>query len=233
MEKLIIEEVRVTNPAKEVADEIVTDSSTQFLSKEEVTKTIVTTNHGFVGDVKQAYNGKKFEDIAIYVYPAHHYSFWQEDLQTELVPKGIMGENLIVQHLDEFSVFIGDIYKCGDALLQVSQPHLSHWGVSVRMKVDDFAVKMENTGRVGWYFRVLEVGEIKSGDELVLIDRPYPEWSVAVSHEIMHFHQGNLSSTYDLLDNKLLGSYWREILEKRLRGQDVLENDRLIMPMRE
>lgn len=230
MEKLMIEEVRLTNVAREVGLNVVMDETTKFLSKEKSDRALVATENGFHGDVTQSYNGKNKKNLALYTYPSQHYNFWQEDYETSDIPKGIMGENLIVQHADEFNVFIGDVYQCGEATLEVSQPHLVHWGVAVRMKEPDFAIRMQNLGRTGWYFRVIEAGEIKAGDELVLLERPHPEWSIAACHEVLHFDRENLNRSLELSKCSALGSYWKQILKGRLRGQEILESDRLLFP---
>lgn len=230
MEKLMIEEVRITNLMQEVDLDIVMDDTTKFLSKEKFNRALVATENGFHGDVKQPYNGKNYKNLGLYAYASHHYNFWQEDYETEDVPKGVMGENLIVQYADEFTVFIGDVYQCGEAKLEVSQPHLAHWGVAVRMKEEDFAIRMQNIGRTGWYFRVVESGEIKAGDELVLLERPHPEWSIAACHEILHFDRDNLNRILELSKCEALGSYWKQILKARLRGQEIIESDRLLFP---
>lgn len=230
MEKLIVEDVRVTNLIRDVELKIVMDETTKFLSKESSNKGIVATENGFHSDVKQPYNGKHNKDIALYAYSSHHYSFWQEDYETEDVPKGVAGENLIIQYADEFNVFIGDVYECGEARLEVSQPHIPHWGVAIRMKEDDFAMRMQNLGRVGWYFRVLEPGLIVPGDELTLVKRPNPDWSIAACHEVLHFNEENLNRVFELSKCAELGSYWKEILKARLRGRNIMETDRLFVP---
>lgn len=230
MEKLIVEEVRLTNLTREIELSIVLDDTTKFLSKESSNRGIVATENGFHKDVKQPYNGEYLKEIALYAYSSNHYSFWQEDYETEDVPKGIAGENLVIQHADEFTVFIGDVYECGEAILEVSQPHLPHWGAAVRMKEDDFAIRMQNLGRTGWYFRVIEPGLIESDDELVLLERPYPDWSIAACHEALHFNHDNLNSAFELSKCSKLGTYWQEVLKAKLRGREIMESDRLFVP---
>jgi len=230
MEKLMVEEIRLTNIHREVERDIVMDPTTKFFNKQKSDRPLVATENGFHSDVKQSYNGNNYKDIALYAYSSQHYDFWQEDYQTEDIPKGIIGENLIVQYADEFTVFIGDVYQCGEAKLEVSQPHLPHWGVSVRMKTADFAMRMHNLGRTGWYFRVIEPGEINAGDELVLLKRPYPDWSIAACHEVLHFDYENLNRLFELSKCNALGSYWKEILKGKLRGKEIIEQDRLLFP---
>lgn len=230
MQKYSIQEIRATRPGKVIADEIILDSSAQFLNKDVIEEALVVKSTGIDGDNLQPYNGPYKEEIALYAYSAQHYSFWQEYLETEAVPLGIIGENMLVRYMDEYSVCIGDIYEVGGAILQVSQPHLAHWGVSVRMKRDDFAKQMQETGRIGWYFRVLQAGQVQSEDEFILIERPHPEWTIAAAHELLHFNFEKLSRIYELATCSELGLYWRDILQGHLRGKWILERDRLIVP---
>src|SRR5699024_7081012 len=109
MEKLIIEEIRLTNVHREVERDIVMDPTTKFFNKEKTEPPLIATEKRFYSDVKQSNNGNNYKDIALNAYSTQHYDFWQEDYQNEDIPKGIIGENLIVQYADEFTVFIGDV----------------------------------------------------------------------------------------------------------------------------
>ncbi|MDY0410548.1 MOSC domain-containing protein [Virgibacillus soli] len=179
-----------------------------------------------VGDKKNHGGPEK----ALFAYPLGHYAFWKQDLQNETIDAGAMGENLSVLEMDEFSVCIGDTYKFGDSIIQVSQPRRPCWRPARRHRVVDFALRIQNTGRTGWYFRVLQEGHIISGIDIELVERPYPEWSIAACNEVMYLDKDNLSRALDLASCELLAENWRVSLKKRLRGQESSFEKRVFGP---
>lgn len=113
---------------------------------------------------------------ALHHYPAEHYArlsaHWPE-LEGRLAP-GVLGENLSTRGMNEHSVCIGDVYRLGDCLIQVSQPRQPCWKISHRLDVSRASVFVADEGITGWYYRVLEGGELQAGDELMLLERPNP-----------------------------------------------------------
>lgn len=170
------------------------------------------------------------EDKALYTYPIKHYAFWENILNVQRIDYGSMGENLSVLEMDEYTVCIGDTYQFGDAIIQVSQPHLPHWEISHRFKTPNLALMMQDYGHTGWYFRVLKEGNVLSRIDLELIDRPFPLWTIAACNEIMHLETTDFRSLDDLASCNGLSVNWRKILQARLRGQTFRADNRLFGP---
>lgn len=156
---------------------------------------------------------------ALFAYPLHHYPYWENDLEVE-IGAGAMGENLVITEVDEFTTFIGDTYEFGDAIIQVSQPRQPCWKPARRFKVLDFALRIQNSGLTGWYYRVLQEGNVEAGVELKLIERPYPNWSIAACNEVMHVRKTDLAAAYELASCPLLAENWKRTLQRRLRGKE-------------
>lgn len=169
-------------------------------------------------------------DQAAYVYPIKHYTYWKEQLKSDSLELGVIGENFSVLEMDEFSVCIGDIFRFGDAVIQVSEPRLPCWRISQRLQVPDLALHMQNSGRTGWHVRVLQEGHVLSRIDIELIDRPYPEWTIAACNEVMHFDKHNLRLADELRSIDVLSTQWRKILQQRLRGIEPSEQKRLFGP---
>lgn len=169
-------------------------------------------------------------DKAVFAYAIKHYAYWENELSIEKIAMGSMGENLSVLEMDEYTVCIGDIYKFGDALIQVSQPHQPSWEAGRRFKVLDLPLYMQNSGRTGWYFRVLEEGDVLSRIDMELIKRPHPQWSIAACNEVMHTHKNDLRLTNELAACESLSANWRQLLSWRLRGQERSAKKRLYGP---
>lgn len=108
-------------------------------------------------------------DKAVYVYPAQHYAHWAGELGRELSPLGYFGENLTVEGVDEAEVRIGDVVRAGEALLEVSHPRVPCAKLAMRMRDHAFGKPFLASGRVGYYLRVLEEGEVGAGDALELV----------------------------------------------------------------
>ncbi|GAA0440861.1 MOSC domain-containing protein [Virgibacillus salarius] len=186
--------------------------------KEPIDQKIWLGKTGLAGDEVADKKNHGGPEKAVFAYPIKHYQFWQEDLQINTIEAGAMGENFSVLEMDEFSVFIGDTYKVGDVILQVSQPRQPCWKPARRFQVKDFALRIQHSGRTGWYFRVLQEGFIQAGSDMELIERPYPQWSIAACNEIMHVYKEDLRAADDLAQCDLLAENWKKTLYKRLRG---------------
>ena len=104
------------------------------------------------------------EDKAVYAYPAEHYPLWQAELDLAELPYGGFGENLTVSGLLEFEVCIGDVYQAGEVQLQVTQPRGPCWKLARRWGIPDLAVRFTQTGRTGFYLRVLQEGLLAAGN---------------------------------------------------------------------
>ena len=90
----------------------------------------------------------------------------------------LLGENFVVSGLHEDNVCVGDRYKIGTTLLEVSQPRKPCERLSHNTKNENTREVIRQSGWTGWYVRVIEEGEIHQGDELILQHRPYPEWTI-------------------------------------------------------
>ncbi len=169
---------------------------------------------------------------ALFAYPSAHYEYWQKTLDTSEIDIGGMGENLVVTGINEYTSFIGDIYRLGEAIIEVSQPRQPCWKPARRYQVMDLALQIQQTGFTGWYYRVLEEGYVDVG-EMELLERPHPEWSIQASNEVMHVDKKNLRRAHDLASCPALAVNWRNRLQKRLRGQESSIHSRVYGPNKE
>ncbi|HVD00161.1 MAG TPA: MOSC domain-containing protein [Candidatus Dormibacteraeota bacterium] len=117
-------------------------------------------------------------DMAVLAYSAEHYPLWREELGIAQIGPGGFAENFTISGQDELTVSIGDVYRVGGALVQVSQPRGPCYKISYRWKRPDLLGRCESNGRHGWYLRVLEEGPVEAGDAVDLLERPNPGWTV-------------------------------------------------------
>ena len=101
---------------------------------------------------------------AVYVYPSEHYPVWQEEFPDLLLPYGMFGENFTTEGLDEESVHIGDQFRIGEAVVEVTQPRMPCYKLGVRFARPDMPKRFHASGRCGFYLAVLREGEVGAGD---------------------------------------------------------------------
>lgn len=134
---------------------------------------------GIIGDEQadQVHHGGR--DKALHHYPFDHYARWREDAPDAVLlhAAGAFGENISTTGLDEDTVCIGDRFRLGSALVEVSQARQPCWKQGDRLAWTTLPDLMVREGRSGWYYRVLEPGQAQAGDDLILIDRPFPDWT--------------------------------------------------------
>ena len=117
-------------------------------------------------------------EMAVLAYSAEHYPAWRAELGIAEMGPGGFAENFTISGQDEESVCIGDVYRVGQATVQVSQPRGPCYKISYRWKRPDLLGRCQTTGRHGWYLRVVEEGLVEAGQPVELRERPNPDWTV-------------------------------------------------------
>jgi len=136
---------------------------------------------GLAGDEQADRTVHGGTDKAIHHYPADHYDWWRGQLGDAplLNAPGAFGENISTTGFDEQNVCLGDRFRLGTALVEVSQARQPCWKLDHRFGTKGVMAAVVKTRRSGWYYRVLETGQVRAGDTLDLVDRPWPDWPLA------------------------------------------------------
>ena len=125
--------------------------------------------HNIDGDGQGDLIGHGGEHRAVFVYQIDSYRYWQSQLGRKEFVYGQFGENFTVDGLSDKEVCIGDRYCVGSALFEVTQPRVTCYRVGIRMNEPQMAALLVAHGRPGFYFRVLEEGEVEAGNEIVQV----------------------------------------------------------------
>jgi MOSC domain-containing protein YiiM len=151
------------------------------INKVPVEGNVSITFLGLVGDEQADLSVHGGPDKAIHHYPFDHYARWSANApeQDALNLPGAFGENISTFGMMEEGVCIGDRFRLGTALLEISQGRQPCWKQGARLEWTTLPALMVRERRSGWYYRVLEEGAAEAGDSLVLLDRPLPDWTVA------------------------------------------------------
>jgi ferredoxin-NADP reductase/MOSC domain-containing protein YiiM len=121
------------------------------------------------GDGQGDLAGHGGERRAVFVYQMDSYRYWQSQLGRNDFVYGQFGENFTVDGLSDAEVCIGDRYRIGSALFEVTQPRVTCYRLGIRMNQPDMAALVVKHGRPGFYFRVLEEGAVQAGDEITQV----------------------------------------------------------------
>ncbi|MGP1283516.1 MAG: MOSC domain-containing protein [Parasphingopyxis sp.] len=135
---------------------------------------------GLIGDEQADLRVHGGPDKAVHHYPRDHYAFWESlsFMHPKLERPGAFGENVSTSGLTERAACIGDRYRLGTALVEISQGRQPCWKQGHVMDWPELVSLMVEHRRTGWYYRVIEPGRVAAGDMLALVDRPHPEWPV-------------------------------------------------------
>lgn len=166
-------------------------------------------------------------DKAVYVYPSTHYAAWAE--QGFPVVAGDFGENASVTGADEYDVRVGDVWAWGDALVQVSQPRTPCFKLAMKTGRKDVIPAMIDSGRSGWYLRVLRTGEVPTSGRMTLEERDpvnptIAEVYVASFTNVAWLEEDRRDAYWSLLDRVLaapaLSRQYRDGLESAKRRRE-------------
>lgn len=176
---------------------------------------VLVTRLGLAGDEQADRENHGGPDKAVLAYSAEHYPAWRLHLNLPEMPFGSFGENLTMAGLDEQGVCIGDTWRSGDVLLQVTQPRQPCWKMSRRWQIADLARQVIANGKSGWYLRVLAGGELAAPAPLELVSRPHRQWTIARASELMHHRKDDLAAA-ELAALPELSAAWKEVLIERI-----------------
>jgi MOSC domain-containing protein YiiM/ferredoxin-NADP reductase len=173
------------------------------------------------GDGQGDLAGHGGEQRAILVYQMESYRYWQGRLGRSDFVLGQFGENFTVVGLPDDEVCIGDRYRIGTALFEVTQPRTTCYRVGIRMDEPQMAALLTSAGRPGFYLRVLEEGDVAAGDAVVCVERGPERMTVAVVNSLLYSN----AHPRELLDRALripaLSPGWRGSFEALVRSQQA------------
>jgi len=186
------------------------------------------TKLGFAGDERQ-FPPHRSPDNAVHQYNPDHYEQWKTDLpdHKSKFAVGAFGENISTRYLSENNVCVGDKFRLGGTVIQVSMTRQPCFKLNHRFEHKKMSSLVQRTGRTGWLYRVLQEGWVEEGDEMALIERVNPAWSLSRLQHYLYTDQNNVEAMTELIRLPGLGVEMVELFRKRLeRGAENM-NDRL------
>lgn len=188
------------------------------IAKAPVKAPVLLCRTGFQGDAQGDTVRHGGLEKAVHHYPFDHYAEWKSEIGPHglLDQPGAFGENVSTTGLTEVDVGVGDIFRLGKALIQVSQGRQPCWKLNERFADIRMARCVQATGRTGWYYRVLEEGIVSPSDGLNLVERTNEYWTInRVWH---HFYVDTMDedALRQISELPALAQGWRDHAAKRL-----------------
>jgi ferredoxin-NADP reductase/MOSC domain-containing protein YiiM len=171
------------------------------------------------GDGQGDLAGHGGEQRAVFVYQIESYSYWQAQLNRTDFVHGQFGENFTIEALPDDAVCIGDRYQIGSAIFEVTQPRVTCYRVGIRMNEPRMPAFLTSSGRPGFYFRVLQEGEVGAGDEIMKMGEADERMTVAEINELLYSPNHPRDQLERALRIKALSPGWRSSFEALLQGQ--------------
>ena len=162
---------------------------------------------------------------AVYCYPSEHYPAWNTELPDPARTWGAFGENFTTEDLLETDVSIGDHYRIGSAVVMVTTPRLPCFKLAAKFQRDDMIERFVLSGRCGYYFSVVEEGEVGAGDEFELLGREEPTLAIAEVNRLYTAKSPDRETLRRSLHVKLLPESWRMRFRARLADMDDRKHD--------
>lgn len=152
-------------------------------------------------------------DKAIYVYPFEHYEYWKKSFPDIDFSEGIFGENLTTAGLDEFGTNIGDKFKIGEIIVEVSEPRFPCVTLAARLGTTDIIKPFLHSYKSGFYLRVLKEGLIQVGDSITIHEKSDDEFTVA-DFVKLYINRDDSELKEKALVNNAISDRWKEKFRK-------------------
>ncbi|MCW0482313.1 MOSC domain-containing protein [Gaoshiqia sediminis] len=159
-------------------------------------------------------------DKAIHHYAFEHYEYWKNEpgvLNPEVFCEGGFGENISTVGMDESSVCIGDKYRVGSVVLEVSQARQPCWKLNIRFGHPGMSRMVQDSFRTGWYYRVLHEGEIQANDHFELLERPLAQWPLRKLLDVLYRDVLNYALLEEMTTLVPLAESWKRTAQNRLQ----------------
>jgi ferredoxin-NADP reductase/MOSC domain-containing protein YiiM len=171
------------------------------------------------GDGQGDLQGHGGEHRAVFVYQIDSYRYWQTQLGRTDFVHGQFGENFTVDGLPDMAVCIGDRYRIGSALFEVTQPRVTCYRVGIRMNNPQMPALLVAHHRPGFYFRVIEEGEVEAGEEIVQVFADPARLTIAEADALLYLPERDKGKLERALRIPALSAGWRSSFEALLEHQ--------------
>ncbi|MGD8170093.1 MOSC domain-containing protein [Vibrio sp. TRT 21S02] len=192
------------------------------IAKRPVEQALYLSMTGLEGDQCADHKHHGGPERALHQYPVEHYAYWQQKYRSEYIWQAPgMGENISTEGMTEETVYLGDRYQWGEAVIEVSQPRSPCYKLSKRWGVEQFSVDMQDISRCGWLFRVIQPGLVSVNNPLILVERVENAMTIREVCDCFFTTPLERSGLLKLQQQERLSNSWMEKVKRRLETGDV------------
>jgi len=184
--------------------------------KEPVAGRVMLRTLNLVGDRQADLSVHGGPSKAVYVYPSEHYDYWKHELPEMELPWGMFGENFTTTGLLETELNIGDKFRVGSAAVMVTEPRMPCYKLGIRFGRADIVKKFLASERTGFYFAVLQEGEVGVGDQIELIEGSKRSVRVSDITQLYTREKHNIGLLRRAIEVETLPESWRNYFQHRL-----------------
>ncbi len=192
------------------------ETVTTGIFKDPVAGKVAVRRHNLDGDQQADLSVHGGPTKAVYVYPSEHYAFWRDELPEVELGWGHFGENLTPEGLDEESVCIGDEFRVGTAKLVVTEPRMPCFKLGIRFGMADMLKRFLKSQRTGFYFGIVEEGEVQAGDGMELLAKHPDGLPVADVTRLYTTEKRNAALLRKAISVAALPESWRGFFARQL-----------------
>jgi len=166
-------------------------------------------------------HGGKFR--AVYVYSYDNYAYWEKELKRDDFKYGQFGENFTVEGMLDEEIHVGDRFKIGTTLFEVTQPRVPCYKLAIKMGVEGFYNQILSSGRLGFYFRVVKEGEVGAGDIIEKVSEDPQKMTINDVNRLLYYSKDDFDGIEKAIKIKALSPGWKTSFEDRLAKADLSE----------
>ncbi|PLR78423.1 MOSC domain-containing protein [Bacillus sp. V3-13] len=181
---------------------------------------VLLTKEGFIGDGVANHEFHGGPERAVCLYPFEHYSLWEKEFKVPLQPPAF-GENITIAGMREADVYIGNIYRMGNAVVQISQGRVPCSTISKHNGMDHLLKRIVETGFTGYFFRVLEEGMVFQNSHVELVEENAKKVSILFANQTLFHDRKNKEAIEKILEVEELAPVWQEKLKRELLKERV------------
>jgi MOSC domain-containing protein YiiM len=152
----------------------------------------------------------------VYAYPSEHYDYWKHELPEILLPWGMFGENFTTTGLFESELNIGDKFRVGAAIVMATEPRMPCYKLGIRFGRSDIVKRFLASERTGFYFAVLQEGEVGVGDSIELIERSKDSFRLSDITALYTHEKHNVGLLRRAIEVATLPESWKSYFRHRL-----------------
>ncbi len=191
---------------------------TTGIFKEPVEGPVMLRSLNLEGDGQADLKGHGGVHKAVYVFSHEYFAHWKQELGRAEFPYGQFGENFTVEGMTDEMIYVGDVFRVGGTLVEVSQPRVPCFKLALRMEEPRFLKPFMARALVGYYLRVLEEGEVGAGDPVERVRTDPGGMTVTEMFSLLYHDKDNIPGAQRALRIDALSPGWRGSFEKIVAG---------------